>query len=154
MAGKIFRKTPFRERSELSMCLERAGLKGVLTRSSSRAARPSRKHLRSVPRLLGGPYTTICSCMKIARYGENCSMPLPRSPSSPQPGIYEFATCAPRRKRGSKAAEANPLKISMINTIQKKSSKQREKGKERGGGREKEREERHAFLTRYLLRSI
>lgn len=70
--------------------------------------RPSHKHLRSVPCLLGGPYTTICSCMKIARYGENCPVPSLRAPSTLHPGIYDFATCTLHRERGSRATEASP----------------------------------------------
>ncbi|CAL1683599.1 unnamed protein product [Lasius platythorax] len=84
-------------------------LKGVLTRSSRQTAHPSGKHLRSVPRLLGGPYTTICSCMKIARYDENCSVPSLEHLLALL-GIYELTTCALRCERGSRAAEPRPLR--------------------------------------------
>lgn len=102
-------------------------LKDVLTRSSSCG---TLKHLRSV--LLSGPYTTICNYMKIARYGENCSVPSLEC-LHPHLGIYEFTACALRRERESRAAESKPPKTSMIDTIRRK---------------------RHAFLTRYFLRCI
>lgn len=105
-------------------------LKGVLTRSSSCGTPKLQTPAKRAS--LGGPYTTICNCMKIARYGENCSVPsLERL--HPHLGIYEFTACALRHEGESRAAESRPPKTSMIDTILR---------------------ERHASLTRYFPRSI